>query len=132
MTLILYAPSFDEESRQIRSALEEGTDVSGPEVLEGLDNLAARLREPVEDPAIAVLLVRGRTDIQELMSIEWLLKRVRIMLVLGEGDPETLSLAHRLRPRYLGYKDDDAHTIPAVINNMIQGFIKRTSTQGRR
>ncbi len=66
------------------------------------------------------------------MSIEWLLKRVRIMLVLGEGSPETLSLAHRLRPRYLGYKDDDASTIPAVINNMIQGFLNRTSTQGRR
>ncbi len=131
MTLILYAPRFDEFGRELKKALESEVEDADLETYEGLHNLTGRLRRPVEDPAIVVILAGGLDDLQELMSVEWLLKRVRIMLVLEESDAETLKVAHRLRPRYLGYREDDVHTIPAVTNNMIQGFIHRTSTQRR-
>lgn len=127
MTLLFYAPELDEDSQQIKSALEERLEETSLEVYQALEGLSSRLRRPVEDPAIAVLLVPGREDLLELLSLQSLLKRMRIMLVLGQGDQETLSVAHRFRPRYLGYKTDDAGTIPAVINTMVQGLKKDES-----
>ncbi|MFO8058384.1 MAG: hypothetical protein R6V10_13930, partial [bacterium] len=117
--------------RQIKSALEKEVEELSLEVYEGLEGLCGRLRRPVEEPAIAVFLVSGRDDLQELLSIQRLLKSMRIMLVLEEGNRETLSVAHRLRPRYLGYKEDGLTAIPAVINTLVQRLQKDESMQRR-
>ncbi len=90
------------------------------DVLPTVETLSQRLREPLEEPKIAILLTGSRFDLMDILSIQYLFRDTPIILFAPDNEKETIALAHQLRPRFLG----DLHTEWGVVHQVLGKMIK--------
>ena len=90
------------------------------EVFRSMDGLSARLRQPLDDPAIAVLIAQTWGELANFLQIRNLLRDVRVVLVLPDRDAETIAKGHVLQPRFFSYLDSDAGEVTAVVEKMLK------------
>ena len=84
-----------------------------------IGSLAHRLRQPRYDATIAVLLAANREDLYDLLSIRDLFRGISIILILPDRNADTIAKGHKLRPRFLTYKDSNFGAITAVLGKML-------------
>ncbi len=90
------------------------------EVFRTIPGLAARLRGPAEDLLVVVLVAADRRELEELVALRHLLGKGWVCLAVADEAPESLALAHRLRPRYLGGFEDAFAEVPFILEKMVQ------------
>jgi hypothetical protein len=88
------------------------------EVHQDIQSLVKSLREPVEEKNIAVLLPADRKDLQDLLSIQHLLRDIPLVLLVSDPNKETMVMAHRLRPRFVGRALGDYGTVIQVLKKI--------------
>ncbi len=88
------------------------------EIYDTIDTLGQRLSRPSYNIAIAVLLISGREELRDVLSIRHLFDNIRIILILPDRKNETIVLGHKLRPRFLSYTDSDFKDVAAVLKKM--------------
>jgi hypothetical protein len=103
--------------------IEEGLSTLVPgesvEVYRSIDDLANRLKRLLDHDAIAILQVRAKEELLDLVSISNLLQDVRVILLLSDREEETISLAHRLRPRFLANSESGFSDTMSVVRKML-------------
>lgn len=88
-----------------------------------IENLKSRMQQPVRSGRgdLYVLLADTPARLQQLASIpDFFIDRYAV-LILPDSKNRTLADAHRLRPRFVGFVDDDFEHLCAVVRKMI-GF----------
>jgi hypothetical protein len=90
------------------------------DVLQTIEALAQRLRQPLEGPKIAILFPGSRLDLMEILSVQHLLRDTPVILFAPDNERETIALAHQLRPRFLGDCRTDCGVVPQVLEKMIK------------
>jgi len=118
MEMFLYKPAEDRASDKVEDVVKGLSDGSRVEVFGRIDNLKERLKKPVDGDGLAVLIAPQKDDLLDLVSINYLLEKVRNVLVIADRSEEAVSMAHRLKPRYLAYMDSELDTLSAVIGKM--------------
>ncbi|MGE5254953.1 MAG: hypothetical protein ACM3N7_13375 [Planctomycetaceae bacterium] len=103
-----------ELGRLIDAALPDGK----REVYQDIQSLVKSLREPVEEKNIAVLLPADWKDLQDLLSIQHLLRDIPLILLIADPNKETTVMAHRLRPRFVGPALGDYGTVIQVLKKI--------------
>ena len=88
------------------------------EVFGDLQSLSARLREPLEEAVLILLVPANPDDLQEILSIRYLLENVRTVVVAPNQETDTVAMAHMLRPRFLTYAGEDLQTLTSVLYKM--------------
>jgi len=122
MDMIFYSPTMNgRPEERLQTMMEKLIPGGRPEACRTVDDLAARLLEPHNDLTIVLLLAADKDDLFDLASIGDLfhIHNARIIVVVPDRDKDTVSLAHRLRPRLLTYADSDFAEVFAVLNNII-------------
>jgi hypothetical protein len=116
--LIYYSDSADagESLRQIieRSVLDEKI-----EIYREIGALSQRLHRPSFDLSVAILFCCSKGDLLDILTLQYLLKDVRIILILPDDDDDTLAKGHALGPRFLSYRDEDFSDVAGVVSRMI-------------
>jgi hypothetical protein len=92
------------------------------EIYKSFETFSDRLRKPMDDIPVAVILAASEEDLLTILSIGHLLYDVRFILVLPDRDDPTVAIGHSLRPRFLSYTDSDFREVTAVLGKMIGGF----------
>ncbi len=87
----------------------------GLQLFETLDGLAERLRRPKDPLSIVVVISPSVKDLEALIDLREHALGVRILLILPDQKKETLALAHKVFPSYIGYRDGYAPRIVSVI-----------------
>ncbi len=87
-----------------------------------MDALAFRLRQPADESIIAVLFAATRNELWQLLSMEDLLDSAAIILILPDGQEETIRIGHRLRPRFMSCMDGDFEETAAVLEKIREDF----------
>ena len=96
------------------------------ETFRGVELFSERLSRH-NGPGIMILLAAEAGDLERLCkNREWLLQADVILLVPNDG-PDTISIAHSLRPRYLGMTDCDLDKVVPVLNQLLQKREQRRS-----
>jgi purine-binding chemotaxis protein CheW len=90
------------------------------EIYKTIPSLADRLRRTRQDVDLAVLSAASQEELQDIVSLEDLLRGIRLILVLPDGQPETIAKAHTLYPRFLSYVDGDFRDVAAVLAKMMK------------
>lgn len=90
------------------------------EVYQTVGELRERLRYPLDDPTIAVLVAPTRESLEELVAIRNLFADVRIIMVLPDTAPETVAKGHDLHARFLTFSDSDPNEVALVLNRMTE------------
>ncbi|NTW77028.1 MAG: hypothetical protein HGB33_04485 [Syntrophaceae bacterium] len=85
-----------------------------------IDDLCDRLRQPVFNPRIIILLAASRKELEDILSIRELLEDAKIILIVPDTDPATLARGHTLRPRFLSDRSSDFVDVAAVLGQMIR------------
>jgi hypothetical protein len=112
--LLFYQGEGQIIGRQLESRLVQLTLVKEVEVFRSIASLAARLRHPA-DNLTAIILAASREELQKLQPIRRLLGKAKVFLLIGDEEDETITLAHRLKPRFLGCLNDDHSEIFSVL-----------------
>ncbi len=86
---------------------------------QSLDALAALLREPEYRPQIGLFALESREEILGLIAMRDLLGDLPLLLVLPDQKTETVSFAHRLRPRFVAAKGQDLAEVALVLEKML-------------
>jgi hypothetical protein len=85
-----------------------------------MGSLLHRLQHPPEISFVVVVFAVGEEELWNLYGLRLLLEGTRLILVLPDQEEETLKAAHRLRPRYITYADNDFTDLIGVIQRMDQ------------
>lgn len=92
----------------------------GLETFHELGSFANRVNSTPSCASVAILMAADREILLGLHAIRHLLEDMRVLLVVPDGDPETVRLAHDLAPRFLSYLDDDPSHLLAVLERMLR------------
>jgi len=70
-----------------------------------------------------VLLVADREGLSGILTLRELLLDRRIVLVLPDDDPETLSRGHILKPRFITGKGGNYGDVSVVMGKMVNNYM---------
>lgn len=107
---------IDERLRQGISPVVPGKHV---ELHRTIESFALRLSQLRFVPAIAVVLVTEQEELDRLVAIDRLFGDVRLILILPDWHQDTISKAHRLRPRFLTCIHNSMKEVQAVLGKML-------------
>ena len=83
-------------------------------------SIAKRLSRPCHGLEIALVVIRKGDEMTQMAEIQYLLRGLRLVIVLPDHDSEMVSMAHRLGPRFIAYADNGFEQAVAVIRKMAQ------------
>lgn len=92
------------------------------EICRSINELSKRLRQPVFNPTVAILLASSREELQDILSIRDLLGDAKIILIVPDANPDTVAQGHSLKPRFLTYGESDFVDVAAVLKRMFSNF----------
>jgi hypothetical protein len=124
MHLFIYAPPLNVACQRMLKNLQNLDSVSYIEYFASLETLLDHLRRPLGALCICILMPENHSELYELNQMRHLLRDIRIILVLPDRLPTTISDGHALRPRYVSYADGHLADVEAVVNKMT-GFASR-------
>ena len=120
MRVILYAHADAGPSDSLQKLIETTIPVGRMEIQRNFEGLSHRLREPLNNRVVAILLLTSREDLTNILSIQHLLRDIEIILLAPDSNPETIAMAHQLRPRFLTYSNSDFESLGAVLRKMLK------------
>jgi len=100
MKIVLYSPIGDPSGGRLGELIKTNLPEAGMKVCRTIRGLSQSLRQPAEDSGVAVLLVSDQEDLKNIISLRHLFQNIRIILLLPNKKPETVAMAHQLRPLF--------------------------------
>ena len=119
MKLLLYASDRCRSGKRLQKVIEALVSKKDREIYRTIDDLTSRLRQPMHDPPIAVLLAASRENLSDILSLRDMLCDVRIMLVLPDRERDTIAKGHTLRPRFVTHADSNFVEMAAVLRKVL-------------
>lgn len=120
MKLIYYGSTDNGDGKRLQQVIESVVPVKNTEVYRSIEELGNRLRLPTSDVSVFVLFTKSKTELFDLTLIKKWLLDLRILLVLPDGDKETITMGHTLFPRFLTYADSDFKDVEAVLKKLTE------------
>jgi hypothetical protein len=95
------------------------------EVYDNSDLFLKRMCKPIRchTQEICVVLAESRERLEELMVLETIIERRRLLLILPENKKEIFSMGLRLLPRYMGCLMDNPEELLSVMEKMIDNLM---------
>jgi len=85
-----------------------------------LNQLIKQLQDPTRRPSVLVLCANNFAELEKILSLIHWLEDLRIILVLPDSQTQTVTIGHRLRPRFVSFMDGDFSDVAAVLGKMIK------------
>jgi hypothetical protein len=85
-----------------------------------VESIAKRLSRPCHGLEIALMVVCDGDEMIQIAGIHNLIRDLRLVLVLPGHDPEMVSMAHKLGPRFIAYADNGFEQAIAVVRKMAE------------
>ena len=120
MKVLFYGAINNGAGKRLQKAIESVVPIENTEVYRDIEELGRRLRLPTCDVRLSVFFARSKAELFELVLIKELFLNLRIILIIPNGDNETITMGHTLFPRFLTYADSDFKDVEAVLKKMIQ------------
>ncbi len=120
MNVILYAKE-NEISRRVLQTVESLFSRRRVDYCRSISELSLRLCQPVHNALVVILMARDRAELEEIFSIQFLLRDVRSVLVLPDHELESPA-KKRLQPRFITYMESEylIVEIAAVLRSMLE------------
>ena len=120
--LIFIHPEAGNDGQQLKMKVETTFPGFTPTVLQSIPALKNHLMQPCpyEKLEVFVLLADTLPRLFELNALNEWFEGKRLILILPDSDSRTLAAGHRLRPRFISFKQESYEYVCSVIGRMIQ------------
>lgn len=122
MALLIYSSKTEEAGGRLLSAIGLLIPENKIEVCQTIDELSQRLRQPLFNPTIAILLATTGEELQNILSIKDLLWDIKIILIVPDMKRGTVAKGHTLRPRFVCDCHSDFVDVAAVLSLMMRNL----------
>lgn len=119
MRLLFHAPPFNTSARALYENLRALDGIEQGEYIRSLNHLFNHLRTPIGISTLGIIWPSSRQELLKLRAKGYLFRDMRIILILPDHNPDTISEGHLLRPRFVGYADGDPNDVVAVVAKLI-------------
>ncbi|MBS3817901.1 hypothetical protein KGY73_00115 [bacterium] len=119
MKLLLYASTTQPPWKKIQEYVKKRVSYKNLELYQTIEALKQRLCQPKEEMFVGFLLVSDREGLLDILSLRQLFLDIPTILIIPDKEKETIALAHRFRPNFLGFKDDEPEKISQVLEKML-------------
>jgi hypothetical protein len=127
--LVLYiSETVADPGRQLQEVLDDALPDIRLELFTGFEELVTGLKRPEAEPAVMVLVLGHRAELEEFLPLRPELANTRVILVLPDESRETLSLAQRLSPHYVCAVGADFVEVATIIDEILKE--RRVSSSG--
>ena len=89
------------------------------EMYRSVEEFANRLLHLIDHDAIVIIQAGDRQELLRILSLRDLLQGIRVILLVPDREEETISLAHRLRPRFLANSESGFSDTMSVLRKML-------------
>lgn len=120
MMVLVYAKAKNGVSLELKQTLNGRSSDVCLETYSDLDDVFQRLRQPRLNLKIGVLSIGSEAELDRLLTIRELLSDMRLVLVLSDKDPQTVSKAHALAPRFITFSDAGIDPLVSVVEKMME------------
>lgn len=120
MMVLVYAKAKNGVSLELKQTLNGRSSGVCLETYSDLDDVFQRLRQPRLNLKIGVLSIGSEAELDRLLTIRELLSDMRLVLVLSDKDPQTVSKAHALAPRFITFSDAGIDPLVSVVEKMME------------
>lgn len=114
MEILLYSRNSDSDEQRLLKMIKD----SDVEICRSADRLRDRLNISAELRRIVILLIQNENEIDRISEWIMLISDPLIVMILQNDDPKILKAAHRIRPRYISFRDRDYQDVVAVLGRM--------------
>ena len=118
MKLLLFA-ALDDDQTRLENCVQGLAQNIGYDVIGSFDTLNKQLCRYRNSYALAVVLIAGREELDEILSIDKLFNGLKTIVIVPDRKPETISAALKLHPRYISYRDGDFRDVALVVSHMM-------------
>ena len=132
MQILFYLSSGIKSGNRLKQTLDEVLPGGNVEVFRQVNGLIQRLRTPSSDLEILILMPTNRLELSAMSTLLTDFRNVRLVLVLPDEEEETITIAHRMRPRFLTYSSGDYSELREVLMKMLKDSAKGESGVDRR
>jgi predicted glycosyltransferase involved in capsule biosynthesis len=119
MDAIIFCDQENETQRLFRSVFSSGIDGT-IEVCQTIESFLKKIRKIGNNQTINVIAVNGHSTLDSLLNDDILIEEINKIVVLMDHDQDTVSKAHRLRPRYITSSHRGLSDLTAVLEKMVQ------------
>lgn len=117
MRILLYSTDYI-QTEHLRSVIVNNVQDAEVMVCRTFDHLENTLRT-VYSFSVVVLMVADKEELLELLTIQKMLEKAKIILTLPEESDYIIKLACKLYPRFLSRSGQDFMEIADVLNKMV-------------
>jgi hypothetical protein len=119
LRILTYIAKGFSPGRRLEKAIRGGAWEGKVEIYEDLDRFTLELNKPVSGGIIIVMGISDRVELIRTACFREMITEPTLILILPDDGAETISLAHRLRPRFLCFADEDFAGVAAVLARLI-------------
>jgi hypothetical protein len=117
--IVFYSSIREDPGMGIGARLRALVPAERVEVYQSIEDLVHGLHRLYDHDTIVLLQARDREELLHIASLRDLLQGLRVILLVPDREEETISLAHRLRPRFLSNSENDFSDIMNVLRKML-------------
>ena len=117
--VVIYSTSNSGPGERLRQAIETVVPKENTEVYRNMASFSKRLHGPHGGVDVAILLAARTRNLLDLLSLQDLLWDLKIILILPDSNPNTITKGHTLRPRFVSDCNSDFQEVAAVLQRMI-------------
>jgi len=118
--ILFYSSIMDYRGTQIRGMLETLVPEDSLEIYGSIEDLTRGIHRLCDHRTIILLRARNREELLRIVSFGDLLQDLRLVLLIPDREEDTISLAHRLRPRFLSNCENNFSDAMNVLRKMLQ------------
>lgn len=118
--ILLYFSNEDARTMELQRVVQSVVHNMSFTVLHEPRSLEYSLHHSLTTPPVILLSLANREDLLQILLMKDELILTSLILVLPNQAPDMVTLAHRLRPRFVAYIDDDFTLIAEVLSRLIQ------------
>lgn len=119
MSLTIYAKNLRSSETKIQVLCESLVEKDKVDVFSSIDNLHEWLLFKARDKAVVFLIAENNDELEDLLPIIELFRKVQLILVLPDRKPQTIRIGYQLEPRFLTFIDSGLETLKGVLAKML-------------
>lgn len=117
--ILLYFANEDARAVELQKVVHAVVHNMSFTVLHEPRSLEYTLHHSLTTPPVILLSLANREDLLQIMILKEELMLSSLVVVLPNQAPDMITLAHRLRPRFVAFMDDDFTLIAEVLSRLI-------------
>ena len=121
MIVLVCANRTSEASKRLIDKIESLNLPYPVEIHHAINGFFHKIRKPLHGVEVAVLLASTNEELLEIYHMQGhFLENIRVILILPNSNQHTITLGHKLSPRFLSYADGDFTDVSAVLEKIVK------------